>query len=84
MTQAERNRRKKFFPFTWRTLADVINSRYKADRKGIIISEDTVRKVVNGQRQDKHGIIDAYRAMTDAEQKRRADASSKLFKDLEG
>jgi hypothetical protein len=83
MTQAERNRRKKYFPFTWRTISDEINSRYRDAKKGIIISPDTVRKVINGQRQDRHGIIDTYRAMTDAEQKRRTDASSRLFKDLE-
>jgi len=83
MTQAERNRRKKYFPFTWRTIADKINARYKEEKKGIIIGEDTVRKAINGQRPDKHGIIDMYRAMTDAEQKRRADASSRLFKELE-
>lgn len=83
MTKAERNRRKRFFPFTWQNVADKINAKYATERRGIIISADTVRKVINGQRTDHHGIIEVFKAMTDAEQKRRAELSSRISKELE-
>lgn len=80
MTQAERNKRKSYLPNGMKGLEELLA---KANGGNVLIKERAIAMIINGKRGDKHGVLELFKEVTDAEMKRRQEQAKELAKQLQ-
>lgn len=80
MTQSEKNKRKQYLPNGMKGLELLLT---KGNGGVTVIKERAIAMIINGKRQDKHGVMELFKVVTDKEKKRRERAARELAKELE-
>ena len=80
MTKADRNRRKTYLPGGMKGLEDLLT---KANGGVVLIKERAIAMIINGERGDRHGVLELFKEVTDKEKKRREEQAKELAKELD-
>ena len=79
MTKSEINRRKKYLKGGYRQLEDMLRD---ANNGKTVLKASAIGAVLRGERTDNHGVFELFKAVTDAEKKRREKAAKEQAKKL--
>ncbi len=81
MTQSERKRRMKHLPNGLRGLEEMLAKAAPTGKAPIVAR--TIGKILAGERSDRHGVIELFRAVTNAEIARKSKLAKELAANLE-